>query len=347
MSCSRVSALLAALALAGALAGCGEPPKPFAHDGESRNPLLQVQNPEGIAIAGVADFPAAGEQAFLDALVAQLHRAEIPASIGKGNVQSYRLAGQVMERPADKGMEVLMHWRMTDAQGQPMGNHLVRQVVDTRAWRGGDPVLMNLLARQSSAGLVAMLPERPTAVAGRPAQPERPARNVVPPMGTRLPAAAVATQRPQVAQVGPSPAPAGSAPPRKAGAEPPPPVAMRPVESAPGDGGESLPKAMDHFLKLAGIPLVSEHESPFAIIAGKVMLSEPMQRQQMVRVEWILYAPAGCRMGTVSQANQIPAGKFDGAWGDAAFAVAEGAVQGLSELLDQLVAMPQEQRCKR
>ena len=52
-------------------------------------------------------------------------------------------------------------------------------------------------------------------------------------------------------------------------------------------------------------------------------------------------------MGTVSQANQIPAGQLDRAWGDAAFAVAEGAAQGLTELLAQLEKMPEGQRCKR
>jgi hypothetical protein len=334
-----------ALGFATLLAGCGEPPKPFAHDGESQNPLLQVANPEGIAITELAGFPAPGEQAFLDALVAQLHRAEIPASVGRGNAQSYRLTGQVLERPAEKGVEILIHWRMTNAAGQPLGNHLVRQVVDMKAWRGGDLVLMNLLARQSSAGVVPMLPERVTTVAAR-GVPERPARNVVPPMGTRLAATPNAPQRPQVAQTGPSPAPQAGGSGKRPSGEPPA-VALRPIESAPGDGGESLPKAMDHFMKLAGIPLVSEHESPFAIVAGKVILGAPVQRQQSVRIEWTLYSPAGCIMGTVSQANQIPAGKFDGPWGEAAYAVAEGAVQGLSELLDQLAAQPAEQRCKR
>ncbi|MCC7049063.1 MAG: hypothetical protein IT562_20280 [Alphaproteobacteria bacterium] len=335
------------LGLAAGLAGCGEPPRPFAHEGESENPLLQVANPEGITIAELAAFPAAGEQRFLDALVAQLHRAEIPASVGQGNAMSYRLAGQVTERPAPKGVEVMILWRMADADGQSMGSHMVRQVVDAKAWRDGEAALMTLLARQSSAGLVAMLPERKLTVAGRQAAPVQPINNVVPPMGTRLPPQPNRTQRPQVAQIGPTaPAPSEASGGKKPASEPPP-VALRPVEGAPGDGAEALRKAITHFLNLANVPLVSEHESPFAIIAGKIALSEPAQRQQTVRIEWALFAPGGCRMGTVSQANQIPAGKFDGPWGDAAYAVAEGAAQGLTELLDQLVAMPQDQRCKR
>jgi hypothetical protein len=341
-----VLALGLASALAVGLAGC-DPPKPFAHDGSAHNPLLLVANTEGVAIAELADFPAAGRQAFLDALVAQLHRAEIPASVGQGNTRSHRLRGQAIERPADKGVEVLIHWRLTDATGRPLGNHLVRQVVDAAAWQGGDPALMGQLARQSGAGVVAMLPERATTVAEPPIAPERPpARNIVPPMGTRLAATPNAPARPQVAQTGPSPPSQASAPAARPAGEPPP-VALRPIESAPGDGGESLSKAMDHFLKLAGIPLVSEHENPFAILAGKVILGAPVQRQQTVRIEWTLYSPAGCAMGTVSQANQVLAGKFDAAWGDGAYAVAEGAVQGLKDLLDQLAAMPWEKRCQR
>ena len=124
-------------------------------------------------------------------------------------------------------------------------------------------------------------------------------------------------------------------------------MALRPIEGAPGDGAESLNKALLHFLGIANVPVVSEYDNPFAVVAGAVALSSVSPRVQNVKIEWVLRGLSGCQMGTVSQANQIPAGQLDKAWGDAAFAVAEGAVQGLTDLLAQLEKMPEGQRCKR
>ncbi len=109
-----------------------------------------------------------------------------------------------------------------------------------------------------------LLPDRDRALkeARIPDAPKEPGlNNVVPPMGTR--AAARPAQRSQVAQIGPT-APAGSTAPGQA-AKPRdlPPIALRPVEGAPGDGSASLSKAVLHFLGLANVPVVSEHRQSF------------------------------------------------------------------------------------
>lgn len=337
------------LGVAGALAGCGEPPKPFAHDGDPRNPLLQVANPEGVAIVELIGFSGAGERKFLDALVEQFHRAEVPALVGEGNAQSYRLSGAVAQRKAPGGTEIAIQWQMVNANNQILGTRLIREVVEPKAWTEGDPALVTALARRSGAELLPLLPDRDRALrqAKIPEAPQEPGarNNVVPPMGTR--AAPRAPVRPQVAQVGPS-APAASASGQPA-AKPRdlPPVALRPIEGAPGDGAESLHKALLHFLGIANVQVLSEHDNPFAVVAGVVTMSSVGARQQNVKIEWVLRGLSGCQMGTVSQANQIPAGRLDGPWGDAAFAVAEGAVQGMTDLLVQLEKMPEGQRCKR
>ena len=154
----RWAVLVLALGLAAALGGCGEPPKPFAHDGEAENPLLQVANPEGVASVGLTGFSAAGQGKFLDTLVDQFHRAEVPALVGEGNAQSYRLAGTVMERKAEKGVEVTMLWQMVNASNQAVGSQVLRQIVDAKAWREGDPALMTTLARQTGQAVLPMLP---------------------------------------------------------------------------------------------------------------------------------------------------------------------------------------------
>lgn len=345
---ARARALLLALAVAGGLAGCGEPPKPFAHDGDPKNPLLQVANPEGVAIVELIGFSGAGERKFLDTLVEQFHRAEVPALVGEGNAQSYRLSGAVAQRKTPSGTEIAIQWQMVNANNQILGTRLIREVVEPKAWTDGDPALVTALARKSGAELLPLLPDRDRALkqAKIPDAPQEPGRNnIVPPLGTR--AAARPAGRPQVAQVGPS-APAQSATGQPT-AKPRdlPPVALRPIEGAPGDGADSLQKALLHFLGIANVQVLSEHDTPFAVIAGVVTMSSVSPRVQNVKIEWVLRGLSGCQMGTVSQANQIPAGQLDRAWGDAAFAVAEGAVQGLTDLLVQLEKMPEGQRCKR
>ncbi len=335
------------LGLAGGLAGCGEPPKPFAHDGTQSNPLLQIANPEGVAIVELIGFSGAGERKFLDALVEQFHRAEVPALVGEGNAQSFRLSGAVAQRKTPNGAEIAIQWQMVNASNQLLGTRIVRQAIDAKAWTEGDPALMTALARRSAADLLPLLPDRDRALkqARIPEAPQEPgANNVVPPMGTR--AQPRPPSRPQVAQVGPN-VPAGGAGPGQQPARALPPVALRPIEGAPGDGAESLHKALRHFLGLSNTPIVSEHDNPFGVVAGTVAVSNVSPRVQNVKIEWVLRGLSGCQMGTVSQANQIPAGQLDKAWGDAAFAVAEGAAQGLTELLAQLEKMPEGQRCKR
>lgn len=343
------------------LAGCGEPPRPFAHTGEVDSPLLKLADPAGIALMQLDDFPAAGQKRFQEALIDQLHRAEVPATVGSGNAQSYRLVGQAIDRPTEDGREVLIHWRMTDAAGQARGNHVVRRIVDPKAWDSGDPALMRELARGSTAGILSLLPDRNQALAQAPPQrrgSDQPS-SIVPPMGTRLAASPRPPQRPQVAQATPRPSansqaatgPAiaerkdGAA--KDAGGEQPP-VALRPIEGAPGDGDESLRKAMQYFLGRQSINVVSEYDAPAAIVAGEVFVRPVGSRQQDVRVDWTVYAPDGRRLGTVGQSNRIPAGQLDGKWGDIAFAVAEGAVQGLNELFEQIEGFgPQKQPTKK
>ncbi len=360
---SLAARTLVALALLAplALAGCGEPPRPFAHTGEVDSPLLKLADPAGIALMRLEDFPATGQKRFQEALMDQLHRAEVPATVGAGNAQSYRLVGQAIDRPAEGGREVLIHWRMTDAAGQARGNHVVRRVVDEQAWASGDPALMRELARGSTAGILSLLPDRNQALAQAPPQrrgAEQPS-SIVPPMGTRLAATPRPPQRPQVAQATPRPAPAGQTPTgptvaeRKDGAGKDagpgqPPVALRPIEGAPGDGDESLRKAMQYFLGRQSINVVSEYDAPAAIVAGEVFVRAVGTKQQDVRVDWTVYAPDGRRLGTVGQSNRIPAGQLDGKWGDIAYAVAEGAVQGLNELFEQIEGFgPQTQQKKK
>jgi len=317
--------------------------------GES-NELLRLADPAGIAVDEIADLPAQGQKKFMAALIDELAKAEVPAYLGQGNAKSFRLKGQVIEFPSGKGTDVQIYWLLVDANGQSLGNHQVRRLVDAKAWQTGDPAAMAQLARESSAGIAKLLPDARAQLAQRAQPPVKLDTNVntvVPPMGTGLGRAPAKgpqtaaqdktqdrTKRPQAAQT-PAAVPASAARPADA-----PAVALRPIEGAPGDGAESLGRAMRQFLGRAAISVVEETQNPAAIILGRVAVSDVSTQQQEVRIDWTVLAPDGKRLGTIGQANKIPAGRLNGPWGGIANAVAENAVQGLSDLFDRLSAAP-------
>ena len=74
---------------------------------------------------------------------------------------------------------------------------------------------------------------------------------------------------------------------------------------------------------------------------GTVNLGPPQDGAQSIAVDWSVIEPGGAEIGTISQANSIPAGALDGPWGDIAFAIASGAAEGILTLLDRLAATPQ------
>lgn len=359
------------LALAAALltlAGCGAPPRPFQPAADAPvNELLVLADPAGIVVDDIADLPQAGHKKFMASMVDELQRAEVPAYLGQGNAQSFHLKGQVLEFGSGAATDVQIYWLLVDAQGQSLGNHQVRRQVDAKAWKAGDPAVLTQLARESSQGIAKLMPDRRIAVAERPTRPVRLDTNVnsiVPPSGTgvgRVPKPAQAPQATATAKPGQSSPQDKAAPPPQAAQRPVTDgkaadakpadakqvgmaaVALRQIEGAPGDGAQALNRAMRQYLSRAAIPVVEENQNPVAVIAGKVTLIDAGQQQQEVRVDWFVFDADGKRLGTINQANRIPAGRLNGPWGGIANAVAENAVQGISDLFDQLASAPPPQ----
>jgi len=329
--------------LAAGAVGCGPPPRPFAHATEVDNSLLQLVDPVGIALTELRDFPPPAQKPFLDTLIDQLHRADVPAVFGRGNAQSFRVSGQVLHRPTDGGQEVLIHWRMADATGQARGNFVVRRVVAASTWEAGDPALLRELARASSTGIVSLLPDRRPADAA-PLQasvpsapsPVEPVNKIVPPMGTQTKIDAGQVSRGPLGAASQANVP-GREELRTKPSAPLPAVALRRIAGAPGDGGESLRTALQAMFRLASIEIVDEDANPGAIIAAEILVRPAGTNQQDVLLRWTVYGPDGRQLGTVDQSNRIRAGQLDGPWGDIAYAVAEGAAQGLSQLLPQAI----------
>ena len=114
-------------------------------------------------------------------------------------------------------------------------------------------------------------------------------------------------------------------------------LVVLPVEGAPGDGSESLRRALERQLSLAGLPTADSPATGDLVVRGRTEMTPPQQGQQQITITWTLEeAGRTSSLGEISQANSVPAGSLDGPWGSAAEGAAQGAADGLFDLLDRL-----------
>lgn len=111
-------------------------------------------------------------------------------------------------------------------------------------------------------------------------------------------------------------------------------LAVAPIYGAPGDGNESLVQALADTLRARGIEVGTTDQTVAFFVSGGVTISAVPGGEQVDIVWWLLRAD-GEEVGSIDQSNVLPVGALDGAWEDVAYAIAEGAVDGLLELLER------------
>jgi hypothetical protein len=110
-------------------------------------------------------------------------------------------------------------------------------------------------------------------------------------------------------------------------------LAIEGVKGAPGDGGESLAKAVAAVLKNQDVTVVGDSKRADLRLDGEVSVAPPSSGKQHVKIVWRLRRADGAEIGTVGQENDVPKGMLDGAWGDIAYSVAVAAGDGLMALV--------------
>lgn len=105
------------------------------------------------------------------------------------------------------------------------------------------------------------------------------------------------------------------------------------VTGAPGDGSTTLTAAIQRELAKNGLKLAGGPDSQAYKIEGKVAMGASKDGKQPIQIDWNVIDPAGKKLGTVSQKNDVPTGSLDGAWGKTADAAAAAAAQGIIKLL--------------
>jgi hypothetical protein len=116
---------------------------------------------------------------------------------------------------------------------------------------------------------------------------------------------------------------------------------IRGVTGAPGDGGESLAKAITELLKKQDLVIVTDLQAdPDLILDADVAITQPRAGKQHVKIVWHLRRKDGTEIGTVGQENDVPTGLLDGPWGDVAYMVAVSAQDGIMELVSRGAPQP-------
>ncbi len=113
-------------------------------------------------------------------------------------------------------------------------------------------------------------------------------------------------------------------------------VALVGVTGSPGRGNDELYLAMRKVLRDAGWPVVTKPGKTTLSISGRVALTAPKSGVQQVKLAWAVTLPTGKVLGTVRQANDVPAGSLNKGWGQTAGYAAEAAAEGIFNLVEQV-----------
>ena len=116
---------------------------------------------------------------------------------------------------------------------------------------------------------------------------------------------------------------------------------IRGVGGAPGDGGESLAKAITEILKKQDLAIITDPQAKADLVLdADVTVAKPKAGKQNVKIVWHVRRKDGGEIGTVDLENEVPTGLLDGAWGDVAYMVAVSARDGIMELVARGAPQP-------
>lgn len=129
-----------------------------------------------------------------------------------------------------------------------------------------------------------------------------------------------------------------------------PPLIVPTVTGAPGDGNQSLTRAVRTLLADADVNVIDPDRPPEQFdeteaytLQGQVALGDVLDNGgQVISIGWDLYTANGRHLGNVAQQNLIEPGSLDGAWGETAIYAGLAAADGIIELLG--AALPQAEQ---
>lgn len=105
------------------------------------------------------------------------------------------------------------------------------------------------------------------------------------------------------------------------------------VTGAPGDGNQSLARAIRSALAENGVVLTETKAGAGASLTGEVAVAPHSAREERVEIVWTVVRSDGEELGKVVQLNTVPKGTLGRRWGDVAFVVAQEAAAGVRDVI--------------
>jgi len=113
---------------------------------------------------------------------------------------------------------------------------------------------------------------------------------------------------------------------------------FRGVQGAPGDGDQALSREVGKLLAQSGARM-TQTAQPGALVLSAQVSKTPGATSDRIEIIWRVQDQNGENVGQVTQANDVPRGMLDNAWGEDATYAAEGARDGIIELLQGVGAL--------
>ncbi len=332
------------VSLAVMLAACAGANNPFS---KSRGSLLSPtgKTPPPVTIGAMNGLPTDKAQILFTSLAASAGKRDI--AIVKGQMAgNFTMTGDFQAVPGSAGVVVSYRWVVTDARGQLV--HTIQsqetgQPATGNPWAGVDADVLRRIAAFTAENLSSRLSQLgyATQAAGLPPPPNTMVlagpdaekqidletlygpdyASIVPVVDAAESSQALAVEAPVAApQTAPAKKPSGP------GIHA---VAVTRVSGSPGKGNDDLLIAMRRTLAAAGWDVLARARGDALTIHGEVGLAPPGNKTQRVTLKWVVAMPDGRVLGTVEQANQVPAGSLDKGWGQTAALATQAASQGI------------------
>jgi hypothetical protein len=324
--------VVTALACLLLLAGCVNTPKPFEHDAGDDEAFRPKQDKVEVAIATPANMPDNMARRVAAALAIELQSYNIVAAVQPARAP-LRLASAMSTHDTEFGTGIVIEveWYLLGKGSGVDGPAISKTVVQARDFAEAGDRLVSRIAQQAAPRVATLMGKPPVFEARAPGEVAAGVNN--PPVDEAPPT--------QSASASPNPAEASAKP----QALPPRPrqtkVMVGSIEGAPSDGNRQLLGGMRRALGSSKIVVMDTAGADTFVVSAKVKLTPTDDRTGQLDLTWFLKDPSGKEIGKVDQSNPVPLAAARGSWAGFGDIVAQAAVEGILELIEQATKKPQ------
>ncbi|SDF47871.1 hypothetical protein SAMN05216241_101218 [Limimonas halophila] len=155
---ARGRQLIAVLAAAFVLAGCGDLPRPFQGAEKAGNPVLSLPDSSGIAVLPVTGLTPRGDARMATAMAKALRAQNVPARVSSGSNDTRWLMGHA-EAAGTEGIRLT--WELYGEGGGLTGVHEHVVPITRTAWRAGASDRLARVARRAAPQIAGLVQDRP------------------------------------------------------------------------------------------------------------------------------------------------------------------------------------------